>query len=154
MMNLQSLTEALVMRGYCKCDSEGDGDVRVHTPPAGGHYWHLLPAHQSEDGTAWLWVSPPQERDTDLDLAFQADADGTLLSAGIQDMCGGWEVVTLCPVPASFDAALALWTAVAAIYTEAFAGKADLSNKALAALLDDGRLPEGAYVSRDMEEAA
>jgi hypothetical protein len=151
-MNLSTLTEALVMRGYCKCDSEGDGDVRVHTPPAGGHYWHLLPAHHSEDGTAWLWVTPPQDEPSDVALTFQASTSGTLLTASLQDTAIGKEVACLFPIPADLGTALSLWQSVVDVWAEACSGEATLSDKELAELLK-AKLPEGAYLSHDLEVA-
>lgn len=151
-MNLQSLTEALVMRGYRKCDGEGDYNAFIRPDQP---HWHMLQAVDSEDGTTWIWIAPPQDQGTDLDLAFQSDFEGTLLTAGVQDTSSGREIATLYPVPTSLDDALKLWSAVAAIWVaiwkEASASEAVLSNRALAGILCN-RLPEGAYVSHDLEQ--
>lgn len=106
---LSQLTEALVQRGFKKVDPDPiDGLLRPDLAPS----WTHLPANESPDGWAHIWICEPPE--TLYALQFVFSPSGEMTEAHVCNLLDGDQVATTEQLTGSLDQWLTARTAVIA----------------------------------------
>jgi hypothetical protein len=145
-MNLSTLTTALVQRGFPRKDCDDSGS---YTAPPDGRHWHMLPAAESSDGTAWLWVH--DAGDDFITLLFGADQHGSIKVIHAVESGRGDAIATLeSTEQQSLGQLLRDRKAIAAAYErwcETLTPNGDISSADLAAAL-----PAGWQLGHDLVE--